>query len=366
MKFNQVPVIKIGTPFQRPSWRYDAALNPHKYGFDCYISELTEDAGFAKRLVSKGVKPSEVYTYPEYFKELSRELTRGQSEMLEKTWNKSYFRNRKRKLSFSEALIESIPISWNITKLDQLNDDYLKKLIYHLFDYVCDDDIARALEFGLSESNAELKRWLGYAFFVGMTDIQVAKRWRLNINRVKAIRMLFFDFSHLPSDPIASWSIMRQLAENSEIDEADFSRYKEMRSLGEVGLKFITVGFDSLEPEEKRVVEKYMSNSTMTNAVELKMSMRTKQDALAYNTLMMNFARLSLFREEIRNKETGLRLMELQIKKAQKDLNIIDDGVYQEDLNLLDQMKEISKFDHTPKFKTFTDLVAENSIELTP
>jgi hypothetical protein len=356
MNLKQVPIIKIGTPFQRPSWRYHAAINPEIYGLGCYLSRLEADSGFVKRLIVKGIRPTEIYSYPIFFRELAQELTSQQSQQLEKIWNKYYFRNRSHKLSFSEDLVSNIPVSWNVGKVLQLNDEYLRRLILHLFDYQYDDDIAKALEFCLSEDNSEMKRWIGYSIYCGHSDVQIAKRWRLTVGRARAIRLLFFDYSHFPSDIVASWALMRQCAEAGEMDSEDFARYKEIRTMGETGLKFITMGFDALEDTEKRSVERYMSNSTMTNAVELKMSMRTKQDALAYNTLMMNFARLSLFREEVRNKETSLRLMELHIKKAQKDLNIIDDGVFEEDRTLLEEMRKMSMYDNQPKFITYSEL----------
>lgn len=361
MKIYSVPIIKVGTPYQRPSWRYDALLNPLKYGLSELLSrsEDSVNPGFAKRLINRGeVRPSSVFTIPDYFRRIQTKLPKNLADRLERVWTSHYYKTHKRKINFNLNK-NSIPFSWNHTKVKNFRDPYFQKLVLHFFNYEYHDDIEFAVRFWKSAENSEIKRYFGYSFYARLSDKTIAHRWNITIPQVKAIRHLFFDFSHFPKDRITAWALMRQLAEMQEIDAEDFARYKKVYDLGELGIKMIE-DYYRLTAEEKIECEKFLGASAVVNTIQLNVSIRDAKDALNYNSVIGNFAKLSILREELRQKEATLRLTELNIMKASKDLNISIDKVQEEDLHLLEAMKELSKYDHEPKFTKFADLLALN------
>src|SRR5574343_1810352 len=133
-----IPSLKLGTPFQRPSWRYDAMTNPVRYGLDDYCSDIQPNSGCIKRLIQKGVEPTSIYSYPAYFTELAQYLTDEENEMLQQVWMKNYRRAIGRKVTFNDQALERVLISWNVKKIGTINDEWFKKLILHAFNYKYD------------------------------------------------------------------------------------------------------------------------------------------------------------------------------------------------------------------------------------
>lgn len=353
----EIPVVKIGTPYQKPSWRFDCLSNPRKYGMESFCSKIVPNAGFMKRLVAKGVSRTSVYKLPNYVLALSKTLPPNLYFILERTWNKHYFKTHKRKITFSPGSKNDTPICWNQRKVEEINDAPLRELISHCFNFRHSTNVDYAIKLFSSADNSEIKRFLGYSFYANIPDKTIAKRWNLTLPLVKTIKNLFFDFSYFPKDRIAAWAVMRQLAESGDIDHIDFQRFKRIFDLGELGIKMIE-DFFNLTPEEKEKCEEFLGATSVSNTINLHLSIRTTKDALAYSNVVSNFARISLLKEELRQKDATLRLTELNIQKASKELGNAASGLQAEDQALLEMMRECSKFDTTPQFLAFNDLMS--------
>lgn len=336
MKAARVPIQKIGTVFQRPSWRYDAMINPDKYGFRSLCTRKKETAGAYKRQLTKGIPFEVTYKIPPMFRQLMKELSFELSEQLTKVWNKHYKKTAKTKIRFQDLDSVDHFVSWNMAKVEKLNDLWLKKLVAHSFNKEYSDDIQFAISFHHNKELVESKRYLGYEIFSGSSDEEIAKKWNMSPKRIEAIRMLFFDFSHFPPDKIAQWALLKQLCENNDIHAQEFGLYKRVYDMGKLGLK-AQLCHNHLNEKERTEVADYLSKSAMENTFNLQFSIKTAKDALTYNKAISDMAKIQLQKAEMENKRAELRIMELQICKLKKEVNVETDSTQPEDLRLLQE-----------------------------
>src|ERR1035437_66076 len=96
-----VPMSKIGTAFQSPSWRYQLTFCPERFGFGAYCSKSTPNAANLTRLISNGVTPVDTYKLPIYISQLKNKLPTILYQQLTKVWNKHYRKTRDRKATFN-------------------------------------------------------------------------------------------------------------------------------------------------------------------------------------------------------------------------------------------------------------------------
>jgi len=189
-----------------------------------------------------------------------------------------------------------------------------------------------------------------------LSDVTIAKRWKITVDKVEALRCLFFDFSHFPTDKVGAWALLRQFAEGAVIKETDFYVYKKIHDLGELGMKMVE-NYHHLTEREKDTCKNFLGETAIENAIHLNLCIRTSKDAWNYTNVVSNFAKYSLLKEELRQKEAALRLTELQITRMSKENSKSEaTGILREDEDLLKAMKEISKIDSTPRFTTFSSL----------
>lgn len=358
MKLTRVPIQKIGTVFQRPSWRYDAVSNPLKYGFRGLCTRQKSSASSYKRMLLKGLSYTVTYKVPSLFKKLAKELPLELSEQLDKVWEKHYRKTNKTRNKIRFNGIENIDhfVSWNMAKVAGLNDPWLKKLIYHVFNVQFSEEIEYAINLGLTKELLENKRFIGYEIFAGKSNNEIAKNWHITPKRVEALRMLYFDFSHFPKDKIAQWALLRQLKENDDIPAEEFGLYKRVFDMGALGLK-AQLCHNHLNDKEREQVADFLAKSAMENTFNLQFTVRTSKDALMYNKVISDLAKLQLQREEIKNRQAELRLMELQITKLRKEVSVDTDITQPEDLKLLqDHITSLSYKDGNPTFLSVTDL----------
>jgi hypothetical protein len=358
MKLPQVPINKIGTAFQGPSWRYNALQHPKQYGLTKYLSKKDiDDASYLMRLIPKNLMVEITYVFPEFYKKVSSNLSPHLSEQLKKVWKKNHNKIHKTRVVFLEPAKCKRLTSWNIAKVDQLNDDWFKKLILHVMNYKYDESIDFALKVHMSADNAEMKRFIGFQMFAGLSDEEIVKAWKLSsINKVKAIRMLFFDFSYLPQNKIAQWSFIKQLAKDEEISQEDFAYYKRIYDLGPLGLS-AQVSFLHLSPTEQKQIEQYLGRSAVVNMMNLEFSIRNTKDAMNYTNIINNVARMSLQQEMVKHKATEIELMKLNIEQVKKEMNIESKNEQQQDLIIFEEMaRDMGKLDAEPKYIDFIEL----------
>lgn len=348
-----VPICKIGTPFQTPSWRFQAIHYPEKFGFEWFCSRRAVDAGHLTRLIKKGLRPASVYTIPTYFKELLETVPPHLAEILLKVWNKHYFNEHRHKINFSANVAGSVPISWNMSRVRLLNDEFLKRMLYHLFNYRHDQHIEEALAFVRDKHNSMPKKWMNYAIYGKLTDAELAVMWQKSVGFVKAVRLMFFDYSHWPDDKLVHYSLIRQLVIDGELDEPDFHVFRRIYDLGMLGIKSITdiVGFTNKEKDE---IGSFLEVSKIDKLLQLNYTCTDAKDAINFNRAAADYSNIGLKRLEIEQKAELLRLT---AQKMAREMGVAEESsIYPEDSALIEELKERSRFDHIPKYPSFIDL----------
>jgi hypothetical protein len=352
-----VPTIKTGTSYQSPSWRYQATLEPERFGLKpiCSRTDRVTNCGFLKRLIPKGIAPNSTYYLPVYFKRIINDLPQHLAELLIKTWNKYYFTTRERKINFSPVVMQIVPVSFNLTKVHKLNDDFLRRLILHSINYQYDENIEQAIRFYLDKTNGEVKDWFRYAVYCGYTDAKLAKQWKMSVGTVHALRLAFFDYTHWPKDRLAQFALLRNLQANKEMTEADFHVHKRILDLGDAGLRSI---FDqhNLTEEERCSIDLYLKSCPASELLSLKYAVRTSRDAHAFNRAVLDYGMV-----DIRQKQLQLQgeMLRLTSAKLSKEMGVSEHAqVFVEDTELMRELEEGKRFDHIPEFPSFIDVIA--------
>jgi len=358
MFFPQIPSNKIGTPFQFPGWRYDAVFNPSRYGLDAYCSKRKDSTnqGFLKRMIGKhtlgvGVAPAAVYSLPTWFKEVAVQLTQEESAMLTTVWNKYYLGRHKRKLTFNAGVTAMPMVSWSVKAIKKLNDEMLRRLVMHQSNYHYDHAVQTALVWYKDASNSELIKHVNYACYGGMTDLEMAKLWRQPVEVMRAIRLMFFDYSAAPGEGLGAYAFLRQLKAAGDIDDQDYTQFQKIHDLGRLGLDVI-LGTRRLSDAEKKIVEQYLGSAVLDNVLALRFAVGTKRDALDFNKAALQ---LGAYRREGAESISRLELANQQLLKV-KNAEIPDTATGVDDALLTmteSYLRGKSAEDHMPKFETF-------------
>ncbi len=354
MQITSIPNLKVGTAFQKPSWRFDALSNPIKYGFKDYLSRNSTNAGYLARLISKGIVVSRSFKFPDSLRDLP--LTSVQSDYLNKIISKAFTKEVGRKCTFFVPPMVQNHVTWNIKSASTITDSYFKKLILHEFNYQRDENITFAISIYFSDEYSEIIRFLGYSFYAGLDDRMIAKRWAIPVKKIEALRNIFFDFSHLPKNGIARWAMLRQLAADGDIDEEDFNKYKQIHRLGDLGVKALVDGYN-LTSEERNKIERHLGDSAVLNMFEINFSIKSAKDLLDYNRAVTDFAKIGLQKEEIRQRVVATKLLELRVSELGASLNIDNNKVNAEDVLLYKEvLSKLSTYDHKPEYPDFESI----------
>lgn len=357
----KVPNRKVGTPFQRPSWRVDALRNPDKYGFRYFCSKKQDDAGHLKRLITKGISPTVSYSFPEYLETLSAGLAPHLKEQLRKIWNKRWNRqHRNRKIQFEAVANYPDFICWNPDKLKELNDPWFIKLVLHVFNIQSDASIDFALRMNQDAQYHQTKRFIGYGIFGGLTDEEIAAQWNIPPKHIQALRYLFYDFSYFPKDKVAQWALLKELGDNGEIRKEEFMLFKKIFEMdGYVAVKAFIVPHH-LTPDEKTEVCSYLNDSAMGNTLAINYTTNTKNDVLVYNRVLQEAATLKLKGEELNLRRKEVRLLELQSQKIEKEIQQVQvtETINDDDTKLMrNAIKAMSRFDHETAIPSFAAML---------
>lgn len=352
-----VPTRRLGTPFQRPAWRYDALRNPDKYGFRSFCSRKVDNAGCLRRLTKKGLECRVNYVVPAAVSILSRELPPRLAERLRTAWNRAWKRRNVPKLAVEHIDQYENLVSWHAGKLERLPDEWLKKLVKHVCNLEYSADIATALRFHLDDEYEQIKRYIGHLIFAKVPDTVIAKEWRLTPGVITALRMLFFDFAALPVSPVAQWATLVQWVNNGDIKPDEFALYRRVHELGPLGLKAQVAG-SFLDDGERLAVKDYLTKTAMSNVYNIQFATRTPRDALIYNRVIGDLGRMELQREEINVRKQEQRLLEMQEEKLGKELNAGKvQEMQSEDLRLIQSaISALARTDNEPRYKTVFDL----------
>lgn len=357
---SHVPTRRLGTPFQRPAWRYDALRNPDKYGFRSFCSRKADNAGCLRRLIKKGLDCRVTYIVPRGLTVLAKRLPASLAAELKRVWHKHWLKNNSHKV-----LIENIDqyenlVSWNAAKLGKINDEWFQKLIRHICNLDYSPEIDAALRLHLSEEYEQIKRYIGHLIFAKVDDAEISRQWNIPAKTITALRMLFFDFSALPKDPVAQWATLVQWVNNGDIKPDEFALYRRVHELGALGLKAQVAG-SFLGEDERLKVHDYLTKSALANTYNIQFSTRSPRDAIVYNRVIGDLVRMDLQREETNLRRSEQKLLEMQVQKLANELNTDKAQELQsEDLRLIQTaITALAKQDCEPRYKTVFDLVTK-------
>lgn len=352
-----VPARRLGTPFQRPAWRYDALRNPDKYGFRCFCSRKVDNAACLRRLTKKGLDCVVNYRVPQVIQALSLQLPNHLADQLSRVWNKHWIRQEQPRMAIENVDQYDNLVNWHAKKLEKLNDEWFKKLVRHVSNIEQYPEIAEALRLHLNEDYAQIKRYIGHLIFAKMADEEIATEWEFPVKVITALRMLFFDFTALPNSPVAQWATLVQWVNNGDIKPDEFALYRRIHELGPVGLK-AQVASAFLNDNERLQVRDYLTKSALANTFNIQFATRTPRDALVYNRVIGDLVRMDLQREELKVRQGEQKLLEMQVQKLSKEMNInTTQEAQNEDLKLIQEaINMLAKDDATPRYKTVFNL----------
>jgi hypothetical protein len=332
-------------------------FHPERFGFTELCSKREAEAGHLKRLVSNGLRPTSVYSLPIYIRELKAELPPHLGARLIKTWDKYYFQNHRQKINFSTAGSNDVPISWNMQKVDQINDDFFRRLIRHSFNLEGDQYISQAIKFFLDDINYHARRQINYLMYCEFTDEEIARQWCKPLGLITALRLMYFDYSHWPKDRFVRYSMIKQMSFNLEIDQEDAHVFKRIFDLGELGLRSM-FDISRVSKEEAATILSYLKASQVDNTLNLRFSISNHKEAYDYGRLAAEYATLSFKQEEIKQRTELLRLTSA---KASKELGIgLETTLLAEDERLLSdiqlQIRDMALINPKPVFPSFVTI----------
>lgn len=347
------PVKKIGNHLVRPNWRYDALFNPAKYKLKEFVcTTAVNGSGSLNRFLSLGL-PYEVNNkMPNRVKSYHASLSPDNKSFFLAMWYRHVKRTGVKPVSIDadEGILQKVPL-WNLKKLDKISDKYLVRLIKHQANYEYDSHIAYAMELCRNPDYAEVFKFIGYCIYAKVTDKAIATRWNIPVRHVEAVRMLFYDFSCFPKDRLATLAYLRQLTNIGLFTDVDFSYYKRVFELGELGLKAQT-DFYGLDSTEKKLVEEYLGKSLISNTLNLNFSIKNQKDAIQYGAMVSNLASYYIKTSEVSYLDSKIRNLDAATRRIEGDLNSGDMLMTDIDRDLLALLSEHSLHDNRPVMKT--------------
>lgn len=348
-----IPRSRLGTPFQRPGWRYDAVCRPEVYGLGRCCSRRQDHSAGLRRLAFRGLQIRSNDLRSPSLDRLAARLPEALAGRLRDIW-----RRRKRRLTRRTArvLVPDLAryrnlVPWNAARIAEINDEWMVRLVRHQAGLESDPAIVRALRLYLEPEHVQLRRFIGMMIFSGATDAAVAKDWQLPVRVITAMRMLFYDFGALPRAKVPRWAMMVQLLNNGDIDKDDFQLYRRVEDLGPLGLKAQVAGA-SLDEQEQQVLREHLGRSAVTNAFDIQFGVRNTKDAVTFGRALSDLGRVEQLKADT-------VLSRTQERKLAKDLQSdTSAGLAAEDEALLRaSLDSMSKENGNPRYRSLAELV---------
>lgn len=356
MEFKQVARNRLGTPFQSPSWRYSALKNPLRFDLDCYCNKQENNSQWLVKLGNKeGLDWVCNRKFPTLFKKLRLNLEQ------ERELNRLV--KKKARSTGGDIIIKKQdnyrpPNGWNLKKVDNLKDVWLYRLVRYVYGGGADEPIAQALRLNQSVAyGLQMKRFMGYTMYAGLSDEEIAKKWKLQVKTIEAIRNLFYDFSALPEDKVAQWSVIVQMFNHGDLHPDEYDLYKRIFDMGYLGLKAQVAGF-SLTDEEEQQLKHIVTKTAVLNVFNIHFGIKTTEDALAYSRVLQDTAKLQLGYELVKLKQKEQLKMDTELMKVQRELALdTSDRTLPEDMQLLQSaVHELALVETNPEFESFLNL----------
>lgn len=312
---------KVGSFYNFPNWRYQIYLNPAKAGLaQCCKLPKSGDSSLRRYLQYRDVRETlEVnWIFPPRFQKTIDSLSSKNRQIFYKLFGKKLKAQNTKKL-FCATFSKNHQI-WAIDKINALNDTFLKRLLHHVSNYSFDAYIQFAVGLKHSKEHEHIFRAIGYHIYAGLSDQEISKRFKLYRQQIKAVRLLFFDFTHSPKEPTARAAYFTQLVDNEIITDLDRRFYKLIAELGEIGLKAHS-NYHSLTPEEKVIVEDYLGNTMLDNVLSLNFAVTDMKDALNFNSVINNLASFYIKKEEVNYYRAKVRNLDASTQRISSEHN---------------------------------------------
>jgi len=341
----------------RPNWRFDLLKNPAKYKLQDFVHIPESGSACLNRFISKGLYFEINYKLPNYINEYASTLTEEETELLKQLWYQNFKRSKQRKITtdVDRVLLKDNPV-WNLKLVNNIQDEYVKKLIKHISDYKYDEHIQYAIDLASSKEHQDIFRFIGYGIYANLSDKELASRWKISFRKVEAIRNLFFDFSSFPKDRIANFTYLRQLHNLGLFDQIDFNYFRAIFALGELGVR-AQIDYHNLSPADKSKINEFLGNSSISNTLNLNFTVNSKKDAIEYVSVVSNLANYYIKQKEAayfdaktRNLDAGTKRIEGAMLGAVEDMSTLD-------REMMDLLREYSLQEtEQSEFKTLADL----------
>lgn len=316
MVSRQRSLIASGLP-SRPDWRFDALVLPYKYNLKKHVSTSTESCKALHRFISEGIDVIHNHKLTLPLTEIHELLNEEQKAEFAEYYRRYLKRSKKPQLVIvvdkqKHKNMRNV-YRWNMGSVDKINDKFLVKAIKHISNYEFNQEIDYAIKLSTNPSFKEIFKFIGYGIYAGASDAQLAKRWRVPIKKIEAIRLLFFDFSSFPKDRIAAFTYLRWLVSTGLLTEEDFAYYRRIYELGELGLR-AQLDYHNLTKEEKSTVKQYIGDAVTATALNLHISITGKDDAKAFINTAAIVSRQSLVEHETTARIDNLRANTERVK----------------------------------------------------
>jgi hypothetical protein len=350
---------QVGSFFNFPNWRYLIYLEPHRANLAYCRDKPIDGSGRLRRYLPGNPEllsnAASAYTFTPFISKTISKLSLDEKNMFFKLYNKKLKKQGDKKIFVPTYKSEDVKI-WSCKFIDLITDRPLRNFLYHTVRVKHFSEYDFAIKFHSSKDHQRTCCVIGYCIFAGLSDYEIAKRYKLFPKQVRALRELFFDFTNTPTEVVARSAYFTQLADNQIISDVDRRYYKIIGSLGELGLK-ADADPHSLTYEERERLNAYLGDSMIDNVTSLYFSIEDKKDALNYNSVINNLASFLIKKEEIRYFQAKVRNLDASTTRILNDKSDFDASIQEEDEVALKLISQLAlKENALPEYKSITEL----------
>lgn len=300
-KIKPIKLNPIGSFYNFPHWRFLIYQSPDRANLSYCVRKPIDGANCLRRYmaVSEDIRKNSIVnkSLTSEFGNIVNSLTPKAKTLFFRLFKK-HLKKRGDTEVFCECYRDEKVKLWNAKFIDKILDIPLKEFLLHVAKIKYNPYYDFAVRMNIDESQKNTYCAIGYCIYAGLSDGEIAKRFKKYPGQIKAMRELFFDFSKAPVDPIARAAYFTQLADNTFISDTERRFYKLAAELGELGLR-ATADLHSLNDEERNKLKAYLGTSMLDNVMSLNFSVNSMQDALAYNGVINSLASFYIKQEEV-------------------------------------------------------------------
>jgi hypothetical protein len=356
---NQISLNQVGSFFNFPNWRYLIYLEPQRANLAYCRDKPIDGSNRLRRYLASNKELldgiSSTYSFTPFISEAISNFSLEEKNMFFKLFNKKLKKQGDKKLFIPTYKSDDVKI-WSCKFIDLIIDEPLRNFLHHIARVKYFSEYDFAVKFHSSKDHQRTCCVIGYCIFAGLSDTEIAKRYKLYPKQIRALRELFFDFTNTPTEVVARSAYFTQLADNQVISDVDRRYYKIIGSLGELGLK-ADADPHSLTFDERERLNAYLGDSMIDNVTSLYFSIEDKKDALNYNSVINNLASFLIKKEEIKYFQAKVRNLDASTTRILNDKVDFDSATQEEDEIALQMISQLAlKENALPEYKSITEL----------